>query len=54
MYVVSGTYLTSTLGWIRDKDGSIKRDEKGNIISQKIPDAGGDTPFIEIGKCSQI
>ena len=46
VYTFHGDYATATL--------KFDTDEEGKVVTTKQVDKGGDTPFIKIGKCSQL
>jgi len=54
MYVFRGSYMTATYGAIRDKEGFQIEDENGNVTYRHHEDEGGDTPYMEIGKCQSL
>ena len=46
--------MIATFETVRDEDGGYVTDENGDTIIRDMEDAGGDTPFMEIGKCSPL
>ena len=54
MLIFRGSYLIATYGAMNDKDGIPLEGENGNVTYRQHQDEGGDTPAMEIGKCSAI
>jgi hypothetical protein len=56
MRITHGGFMTATFESEKDKDkdGNYKVDEDGNSIEVDKQDEGGDTPDMEIGKCSAL
>jgi hypothetical protein len=56
MRITHGGFMTATFESEKDKDkdGNYKVDEDGNSIEVDKQDEGGDTPYMEIGKCSAL
>lgn len=54
MLTYEGSYMIATFETVRNKDGSYKTDENGDTIVRDKEDEGGDTPVMEIGKCSAL
>lgn len=46
MLMFTGSYVVSNI--------KFKWDENDHVTSRRVADEGGDTPFIQIGKCSKL